>query len=265
MGHEIGRVEGKVALITGAASGIGKAAALLLAREGAKVAVTDIDENGARQTAGEIEAAGDIATPFSLDVTSEEDWRRVINGLLAQWERLDILVNNAGLSIARPLLEMSLAEWRKVMAVNLEGVFLGVKYGVIAMRKSGGGSIINISSVAGIKAAAGASAYAASKAAVRMFSKAIALECAQQGYNIRVNTVSPGGVITPMWQGMEFWQEMRKESGSDEAVWQALAQETPLKRFATPEEVAEAILYFASGASAFVTAADLVIDGGYSA
>ncbi|MGH7456255.1 MAG: SDR family NAD(P)-dependent oxidoreductase [bacterium] len=260
-----GRLAEKTALITGAASGIGKATAILLARVGAKVAVADIDGNGAQNTASEIASLGGTAVPYSLDVTSEDEWQRVISDLLEKWERLDILVNNAGISFAKPLSEMSLAEWRKVFAVNLDGVFLGTKHGTNAMRKGGGGSIINVASASGIKAGPGASAYCASKAAVRMFSKVIALECAQNGDNIRVNTVSPGGVMTPMWESMGFWQDMKAQTGSAEASWQKMSQDVPLKRFAKPEEIAAAILYLASDESAYVTAADLVIDGGYTA
>ncbi|MCI0696089.1 glucose 1-dehydrogenase [candidate division KSB1 bacterium] len=260
-----GRLAEKTALITGAASGIGKATAILLAHEGAKVAVADIDKDGAQNTVGEIVSLGGTAVAYALDVTSEQEWQRVIDDLLEKWGRLDILVNNAGISFAKPLVEMSLAEWRKVFAVNLDGVFLGTKHGTNAMRKGGGGSIINVASASGIKAGAGASAYCASKAAVRMFSKVAALECAQNGDNIRVNTVSPGGVMTQMWESMGFWQDMKAQTGSAEANWQAMSQDVPLKRFAKPEEIAAAILYLASDESAYVTAAELVIDGGYTA
>jgi NAD(P)-dependent dehydrogenase (short-subunit alcohol dehydrogenase family) len=263
--HTQGRLAAKTALITGAASGIGSATAVLFAREGAKVAVTDIDQNGAQSTADEIISLGGAAVAYALDVTSEDEWQRVINDLLEKWRRFDILVNNAGISFARPLAEMSLAEWRRVFTVNLDGVFLGTKHGTNAMRKGGGGSIVNVASASGIKAGAGASAYCASKAAVRMFSKVIALECAQNGDNIRVNTVSPGGVMTPMWESMGFWQDLKAQTGSTEATWQAMSQDLPLKRFAKPEDIAAAILYLASEESAYVTAADLVLDGGYTA
>lgn len=260
-----GRLAEKTALVTGAASGIGKATAILLARECAKVAVADIDEAGAQNTASEIVSLGGTAVGYALDVTSGDDWQRVINDLLEKWERLDILVNNAGISFAKPIAEMSLAEWRKVFAVNLDGVFLGTQHGTKAMRKGGGGSIINVASASGIKAGPGASAYCTSKAAVRMFSKVAALECAQNGDNIRVNTVLPGGVMTPMWESMEFWRDIKAQTGSAEASWQAMSQDVPLKRFAKPDEIAAAILYLASEESAYVTAAELVIDGGYTA
>jgi len=259
------RVSGKVALITGAASGIGKATALLFASEGAKVAVTDISANGAQKVAAEITAQSQTASAYALDVASEQNWDAVISEVMEKWERLDILINNAGIAFAKPATETTLAEWRNVMAVNLDGVFLGTKYGIRAMRKNNGGNIINVSSASGLKASAGASAYCTSKAAVRMLSKTAALECAQAGYNIRINTVFPSGVMTPMWESMEFWQELKTKSGSPEAAWQALSQEVPLKRFATAEEIALMILYLASDDSRFVTGADFVIDGGYTA
>jgi NAD(P)-dependent dehydrogenase (short-subunit alcohol dehydrogenase family) len=260
-----GRVAGKIALITGAASGIGKATALLLAREGAKVAVADINHPGAEATVGEIVSEGGAAISYVLDVTSEGNWLLVLDELLEKWKRLDILVNNAGISFAKPLAEMTLEEWRYVLAINLDSVFLGTKYGAEAMRKKGGGSIINVSSASGIKASAGASAYCASKAAVHMFSKVAAVEFAQNGDKIRVNTVSPSGVMTPMWEAMEFWQDLKEKTGSIEARWEAMSEGVPLKRFARAEEIAQAILYLASDESGFVTAADMVIDGGYTA
>ncbi len=159
---------------------------------------------------------------------------------------------------------MTLSEWQRVMAVNLDGVFLGTKHGVRAMRKGTGGSIINVASASGLKASAGASAYCASKAAVRMFSKAVALECAQNDDRIRVNTVFPSGVISPMWESMEFWQEIKAKAGSEEAAWQVMSQAIPLKRFARPEEIAQAILYLSTDEAGFVTGADFVIDGGFT-
>ncbi|HYP29041.1 MAG TPA: glucose 1-dehydrogenase [Blastocatellia bacterium] len=259
------RVEGKVALVTGAASGIGKATAALLAREGARVAVADINEQGARASAREIAGPGREAVALALDVTSEEDWARVVSEVVERWGRLDILVNNAGISFGKPFTETGLEEWRKVMAVNLDSVFLGTKHCAQVMREGGGGSIINISSASGTKASAGASAYCASKAAVRMYSKAIALECARNGDNIRVNTVSPSGVRTPMWESMQFWQDMKRDTGSDEANYSALSADVPMKRFATPEEIAEAVLFLASDESSFITGADIPVDGGYTA
>jgi Short-chain alcohol dehydrogenase of unknown specificity len=259
----IGRIKEKVALITGAASGIGEAVAGLFAREGARVALADLNLAGAQATAREIIAQGGEALALALDVSSATDWQRVVAELLNQWGRLDILVNNAGISFAKPLVDMTLDEWRKLMAVNLDGVFLGTQQAIRVMRQAGGGSIINVASASGIKASAGASAYATSKAAVRMFSRAAALECAAAG--IRINTVSPGGVQTPMWEEQAFWQSLKEQTGSAEAAWRALAEGVPLGRFAAPQEIAQAILYLASDESRFVTAADLVIDGGFTA
>lgn len=260
-----GRVWGKVALITGAASGIGKATALLLAQEGASVAVTDLDEKGADRTAQEIISVGGKSLSFRLDVTDESDWQAVIDGVLEAWGKLEILVNNAGISFAKTVSDMTLAEWRQVFAVNLDGVFLGTKHGLRAMRQSNGGSIINLSSASGLKASPGASAYGASKAAVRLFSKSVALECAQNNDNIRVNSVLPGGVVTPMWESMDWWQQIKNQMGGEEEAWKSLAQSVPLKRFAQPEEIAQAILYLASDESRFVTGSEIVIDGGFTA
>ena len=246
----------RTVFITGAASGIGRATALLFAQDGAKVAVADRGTAGVEAVVGEIEAAEGTALAQTLDVTSEEQWQEAIRTVMERWGRLDVLVNNAGIAAGNPLTEMPFAEWRQVMAVNLDGTFLGTKYGVEAMRRGAngnqGGAIINVASASGIKATPGASAYSTSKAAVRMFSRTIALECAAAGDGIRVNTVCPGGVRTPMW------------GDAQEADFQALAADVPLQRFATPEEIARAICYLASADAAFVTGTDLVIDGGYS-
>lgn len=257
----VGRVAGKIALVTGAASGIGRAAALLFAREGARIALADINLAVAQSAADEITSHASEAVAFRLDVTQESQWQMVIRDAVERWGRLDILVNNAGISFANPISDMTLEEWRRVMAVNLDGVFLGTKYAAAAMQN--GGSIINLASASGIKAGATASAYSSSKAAVRMFSKVAALEMAERG--IRVNSVSPGGVMTPMWEDMEFWQDLKKQAGSESAAWKAMAEGVPLKRFARAEEIARAVLYLASDESSFVTATDLVIDGGYTA
>jgi NAD(P)-dependent dehydrogenase (short-subunit alcohol dehydrogenase family) len=181
---------------------------------------------------------------------------------------LNVLVSNAGVSFAKPVTEMSLEEWRRLMAVNLDGAFLGTKHAIRTMRAGHGGLIVIVSSASALKASAGASAYCASKAALRLLAKSAALECIEHGDNIRINTVHPGGVVTPMWKTMDFWPDLVKQHGSEEGAWKALGalpEKSPLKRFATPGEVAQGILYLASDESSFVTGTELVIDGGYTA
>src|SRR5262245_3389100 len=223
-----GRVAGKVAWVTGAASGIGRATAFTLAAHGAAVTCADLDAAGAEQTAAAIAAAGGSARPCRLDVTSEPSWQEASEQVLRAEGRLDVAVHCAGISFACPVADMSLEDWRRVMAVNLEGVFLGTKHAVRAMRQGGrGGSVVNVSSVSGVKAQPGASAYCASKAAVIQFSKAAALECVRNGEKIRVNCVSPTGVKTPMWKTMPFFQELMAKEGGEEAAFRAMAQSAP--------------------------------------
>ena len=260
-----GRVAGRIALVSGAASGIGKATAALLAREGARVVATDVNEAGAGSTAENIARAGGEAIAVHLDVANEAQWKAAVQVALEKWGRLDILAACAGVSFLRPVTEMSLEEWRQVMAVNLDGVFLGAKHVARAMRSGYGGSIVIVSSASGIRAAAGASAYCTSKAAVRWLAKSLALELAEGEPKIRVNTVLPGGVKTPMWQSMDFWNDLMAQHGSEEKVWEFLGQSSPMKRLAEPEEIAEAIVYLASDEAEFVTGAEIVIDGGFTA
>jgi NAD(P)-dependent dehydrogenase (short-subunit alcohol dehydrogenase family) len=250
-----GRVQGKVALVTGAASGIGRSTALLLAREGAIVMATDRDAAGAARTAAEIRGAGRMGLAAPLDVTSEENWKGTIDALVKQWGSLDILVNNAAVAVAMPLETMSLDAWRAVMAVNLDGVFLGTKQGVIAMRRGQGGSIVNMSSASSRQPSSGVSAYGASKAAVSLFSKAVALECAARGDHIRVNCVLPGAVHAPIWE------RVVAPAATDGADARPDGAPSPPRHIATPDEVAQAILYLASDEARDVTGADLIIDG----
>lgn len=251
--------------MTGGGSGIGQATAIALAEEGARVAVTDIDGEKAAQTATALREKGYPTLSFQLDVTDENQWQQGLDLVLGEWGQLDVLVNNAGMSFAQSITDMNLAQWRQVMAVNLDGVFLGTKYGIIAMKQGKGGSIINVSSASGLKAAPGASAYSTSKAGVRLFSKCAALEAAQTEPRIRVNTVLPGGVMTPMWSSMEGWENWKEQAGTEAKLWKQLAEDTPLKRFAKPAEIGLAILYLASDESQFVTGAEFVIDGGFTA
>ena len=251
------RVKGKVAIVTGGAGGLGKAHSLLLAKEGAKVVVTDMDEAQAERVADEINKQGGEAIFIKHDVSKEVEWSRVIRETLERFGKLDILVNNAGVNVWKKIEDTSLDEWRWLMSINLDGVFLGTKYAMGAMKKSGGGSIINISSAAGIIGTLDTSAYHASKGGVRIFTKAAALECSKAGYdyNIRVNSVHPGVIKTQMVEGLMNDEEKRKTALS----WH------PIGHFGEPEDIAYGVLYLASDESKFITGAELVIDGGWTA
>jgi 3(or 17)beta-hydroxysteroid dehydrogenase len=258
------RIAGKVALVTGAASGIGRATAILLAQEGAVVTCADLNSGQASATAVKISSGGGHASWAELDVTAEEAWSQAIADIVASHGRIDVLVNCAGISFACPVADMSLEDWRRVMAVNLDGVFLGTKHAIRVMREHGG-SIINVSSASGIKASPGASAYSTSKAAVCMFTKAAAKECVEKGYPIRVNAVCPGAVKTPMWRTMPFFRDLMAKAGSEEVTFQDMARSLPGGRFIEPEEVAASILYLASDEANSVTGMDLIIDNGFTA
>jgi NAD(P)-dependent dehydrogenase (short-subunit alcohol dehydrogenase family) len=259
-----GRVQDKVALVTGAGSGIGRATALLLGSEGAIVLVADINEKAAHTVAAEVVAAGGRAEPLALDVADEPAWQHATECLLNSHRRLDVVVNSAGVSFARPVADMSLAEWRRVLAVNLDGVFLGTRYGIRAMRAGGGGSIVNVASVSGIKPFAGASAYGAGKAAVRLLSRIAAIECADASSGVRVNVVSPGGVKTPMWESMDFFRDLMAEHGGTEGAFAAVAGPVGSHQFFAAEEVARTILYLASDESSHLSGVEVVMDRGHT-
>jgi cyclopentanol dehydrogenase len=248
------RLAGKVALISGGARGQGAVEAKLFAQEGAKVVFGDIlDEQGKRVEA-EIHAQGGDATYVHLDVTRAQDWQRAVQTAESQYGKLDILVNNAGIAIRGTIEETSEEDWDRLMAINLKGVFLGTKYALPAMRRAAGGSIINISSGAGIAPAPGTSAaYAATKGGVRLFSKATAVQHAKD--NIRCNSVHPGPIDTPMVRGPQ----------TDPARLAELTGRVPLGRLGTSEEIAYGVLYLASDESSYVTGSELVIDGGRTA
>jgi len=255
----MGRVEGKVAIVSGAARGLGKGISLLLAKEGAKVAVADILEDLGKETAEEIRREGGEALFIKHDVTSEDSWSAVVKKVLSKFGKLDIMVNNAGVQIIKEIAETSLEEWRGLMSVNLDGVFLGTKHAIRAMRESGGGSIVNISSVAGIIGTADdTAAYSASKGGVRLFTKAAALECSKMGhnYNIRVNSVHPGVIKTEMAVSMmEQDAELKKRMESNH----------PIGFLGEPIDIAYVVLYLASDESRLATGAEFVVDGGWTA
>jgi 3(or 17)beta-hydroxysteroid dehydrogenase len=258
-----GRVSSKIALVTGAGSGIGKATAILLAQEAATVIVSDIDADAAERVASEIRDGGGAAEGMRLDVADESGWKAVIEGIVTRLQRLDVLVNNAGVSFARPIAETALDEWQRVLGVNLDGVFLGTKHAILAMRSRGGGCIINLASVSGITPYPEASAYGASKAAVRHFSKIAAIECADANTGIRVNVVTPGGVKTPLWKSMEFFRDLVAEKGGTEQAFAAMAGTSASNQFSSPEDIARTILYLASDESAHLTGLELVIAQGH--
>lgn len=253
----MGRVTGKVALISGGASGLGKAQALLLAKEGAKVVITDINDAGGQAVAEEIIGQGGEALFLRQDVRNENEWEAVIAATLSRFGALDVLVNNAGIGIGGNAEETTLEQWRHLMSINLDAVFLGTKQAIRAMKERGG-SIINISSIEGLVGDPSLAAYNTSKGGVRLFTKSAALYCAKAGYGIRVNSVHPGYILTPM-------VERAMQGEHAELVRQHLVSLHPIGRLGAPMDIAWGVLYLASDESAFMTGSELVIDGGYTA
>ncbi|WP_211328092.1 SDR family NAD(P)-dependent oxidoreductase [Thermodesulfitimonas autotrophica] len=256
---KMGRVEGKVAVVTGGAVGIGRATCLLLAKEGAKVAVTDVLDKEGEEVGGEIKGFGGVAKFWHLDVTNEQEVEKVFAAIFGEFGKIDVLVNNAGIAgVSKPTHEITEAEWDKVMAVNVKGVFFCTKHAIPYMRQAGGGSIINLSSIYGIISAPDVPPYHASKGAVRLMTKTDALFYARD--NIRVNSVHPGFIWTPMVENY------LKSSGIDpEEGREQLASLHPIGHVGEPDDIAYGILYLASDESKFVTGSELVIDGGYTA
>ncbi len=266
-----GRLHRKVALVTGAASGIGAACARLMAAAGARVVCTDVDEAGAGALARSIEAAGGHALALTHDVTDEAAWERVMASTVSHFGALHVLVNNAGIASAGgggPIEQKSLAHWRRTIEVDLDSVFLGCKHGIRTIRQStlegGSGSIINVSSIAGLIGLPNASDYCAAKAGVRLLTKTAALECAQAGYPIRVNSVHPGYVDTPLVQGALERRAANAGVTADEArlLLQGLH---PIGRLGQVEEIAQAVVFLASDEASFTTGSEMVVDGGYTA
>lgn len=260
----MGQVEGKVALVTGGASGIGAACARVLAREGATVVITDVDDAAGGAIAAGIVASGGRASYRHQDVTDEAAWAGIVSEIETQHGRLDIAVANAGIAVFGPALTMTLADFRRQNAVNIEGVFLTVTHAIPAMRRcGGGGSIILMSSVAGLRGAPFLAGYSASKGAVRLLAKSIAMECATAGDRIRVNSVHPGIIVTPLWNKVTS----PAGGGLDAALdpYEIARAGVPLGVPADPEDIAHGVLYLASDASRHMTGAELVIDGGMTA
>jgi 3(or 17)beta-hydroxysteroid dehydrogenase len=256
----MGRVQGKVALVTGASLGIGRAAAELLCREGAKVVLTDVlDDEGQAVAASLVEVVGE-AIFLHHDVADEAQWEQVIAATIDRFGRLDVLVNNAGVGWGGPPEEETLERWRKLMSVNLDGVFLGTKHAIRAMKANGrGGSIINISSIEGLVGDPNLGAYNASKGGVCLYTKSTALYCAKAGLGIRVNSIHPGYIWTPMVE------HYLGSVGDVAAGRQVLDAMHPIGHMGEPDDIAYGVVYLASDESKFVTGAELVIDGGYTA
>lgn len=245
------RLEGKVAIITGAANGMGAAEAKIFAKEGAKVVATDINEGKLNELAEEVRAAGGDILVMKHNVASEEEWKAVVAKAIETYGKVDVLVNNAGVAINKNFATMEMEEWNWVMDINLNGCVLGMKYAIPEMQKAGAGSVINISSIGGIVGMAGSSPYTAAKGALRALSKSAAVEYGKD--KIRVNSVHPGIVVTPMTAhtmeaGMPFYKT-----------------HTQLPYMGEPEDVAYGVLFLASDESRFMTGAELVIDGGWTA
>ena len=255
-----GRLGGKIALVTGAASGLGAATARMFVREGARVLLTDIDADGAARVAGEL---GEVASWVRHDVSSTEDWQAAVEAAEARFGGLHILVNNAGIATAGTVEETSLEDWRRVHAVDLDGVFLGCKLALPLIaatmaREGTRGSILNVSSIAGVIAAANMAAYNSAKAAVRHLTKSVALHCARAGYPVTCNSIHPTFIDTPIIGKMMPGAER-------EALLAKFARQVPLGRVGEPDDVAYAAVYLCSDEAKFVTGAELYVDGGISA
>jgi len=250
---------GRVALVTGAASGIGAATARLLAAHGAVMYCADLD------TLDNADPTSPAASPtdqIRLDVRDEADWETAVATVIEREGHLDILVHSAGIASASPLADTTMLEWRHVLATNLDGSFLAIKYGIRAMRDTGG-AIVAIGSASGIRPSAGAAAYSTSKAAVGMLVRAAAQECREQGVPVRVNAISPGGVRTPLWRAMPFFGDLVTLHGSEEAAFAAMEAHSG-DRFAEPEQIAQAVLFLVSDSASHITGVELPVDDGYT-
>ncbi len=242
-------------MITGAASGIGRAIAHRFATEGARVVVTDLDATACARAAQEIRDTGGAALEHPFDVSSEAAWTNLMDRLMAEWGRLDVCVNSAGVALARPIVALEFSDWRRVLAVNLDGTFLGTRQALRVMQSGRGGCILNLASQAGIDPYAGNTAYGTSKAAIRFFTRIAALETAP--HRVRIHSLSPGAVATPMWRGTPFWPlDIETAQGTAAALQHLVA----VHGFTTPEQVAETALFLASDEAANLNGLDVGSD-----
>jgi 3(or 17)beta-hydroxysteroid dehydrogenase len=253
------RMRGKSAIVTGGALGIGRACALKLAEEGAFVTVTDLDAAGGSLVVEEIGGQGGDANFVEQDVADEAGWEHVMRVVIDRYKKLDVLVNNAGVALAKDVEHTTLEEWRRLMSINLDGVFLGTKHAIQTMKANRGGSIVNLSSIEGLIGDPNLAAYNASKGGVRLLTKSAALYCAKAGYNIRVNSVHPGYIWTPMVENF------LKSQGDVAQGRKMLDSLHPIGHVGEPDDIAYGVLYLASDEAKFVTGTELVIDGGYTA
>ncbi|HUP92334.1 MAG TPA: glucose 1-dehydrogenase [Solimonas sp.] len=254
----MGRVQNKVAIVTGAASGVGKADAILLAREGAKVVLTDVNDKDGEKAAADIAAKGGEAIFLKHDIASEDDWIRVVATTKEKFGGLDVLVNNAAILAYGNIEDTDLALWQKIQRVNSDGYFLGCKHGLAAMKERGGGSIVNMSSMAGIGGVSSFCAYSASKGAVAAMTRSIAAHCRMSHYKIRCNSIHPDGIATPMVTGLHSSMPKGKQSAVRSMDVKQLQA-----RFAMPEDIANLVLFLASDESRFIQGAEMRIDNGY--
>ncbi|WP_428685723.1 SDR family NAD(P)-dependent oxidoreductase [Reyranella sp.] len=256
------QVSGKVAIVTGGASGIGEACAETLAREGASVLITDIDDTLGKGVVERIIKAGGKAHYVRHDVRDEGAWPGIVADAEKRYGRLDIMVANAGIGIMSPIATMTLADWQRQQAINLDGVFLSIKYSIPAMKRVGGGSIVLMSSVAGLRGAPGLAAYSATKGGVRLLAKSVALEHAAD--NIRCNSVHPGIIATPIWEKIPTGAEGNRRNAPIDPRERAAAS-VPLPRVGEAQDIANGVLFLSSDASNYITGQELVIDGGMTA
>ena len=256
------QVSGKVAIVTGGASGIGEACAETLAREGASVLITDIDDTLGKGVVERIVKAGGKAHYLRHDVRDEAAWPGIVADAEKQYGRLDIMVANAGIGIMSPIATMTLSDWQRQQAINLDGVFLSIKHSIPAMKRAGGGSIVLMSSVAGLRGAPGLAAYSATKGGVRLLAKSVALEHAAD--NIRCNSVHPGIIATPIWEKIPTGAEGNRRNAPIDPRERAAAT-VPLPRVGEAQDIANGVLFLCTDAGNYITGQELVIDGGMTA